>query len=202
MTRQELKKWSKEKMKGHMWKILGALLIVGLINGLSAEIDLKNEFLNLTVSIGFTLIGCIVSIGLVEFMINYINDQKYDYEMLFSKFSDWKRILLTYFHVYIRVLLWTLLLIIPGIIKAFSYVMVPYILQNDKDISPKDALKLSEEIMNGHKMEYFMLGLSFIGWHLLAIPTLMILEIWIVPYQQTAITKYMYDLRTNYKKQI
>ena len=54
--------------------------------------------------------------------------------------------------------------------------------------------------MNGHKMEYFMLGLSFIGWHLLAIPTLMILEIWIVPYQQTAITKYMYDLRINYKK--
>ena len=39
MTRQELKKWSKEKMKGHMWKILGALLIVGLINGLSAEIE-------------------------------------------------------------------------------------------------------------------------------------------------------------------
>ena len=73
-----------------MWKILGALLIVGLINGLSAEIDLKNEFLNLTVSIGFTLIGCIVSIGLVEFMINYINDQKYDYEMLFCTYCPEK----------------------------------------------------------------------------------------------------------------
>lgn len=202
MTRQELKEWSKNKMKGHMWKVLGAVVITGLISGLTAEIDLKNEFLNFSISLGFTLIGFIISIGLVEFMVNYINDKNYDYEMLFSKFSDWKRILLTYFHIYIRVFAWCLLLIIPGIIKAYSYSMVPYILQNDKDISPVDALKLSEEIMNGHKMDLFILELSFIGWHLLAIPTLMILEVWIIPYQQTALTKYMYDLKTNHKKNI
>ena len=202
MTRQELKEWSKNKMKGHMWKVLGAVVITGLISGLTAEIDLKNEFLNFSISFGFTLIGFIISIGLVEFMVNYINDKNYDYEMLFSKFGDWKRILLTYFHIYIRVFAWCLLLIVPGIIKAYSYSMVPYILQNDKDISPVDALKLSEEIMNGHKMELFILELSFIGWHLLAIPTLMILEVWIIPYQQTALTKYMYDLKTNHKKNI
>lgn len=200
MTRQELKEWSKNKMKGHMWKVLGAVVITGLINGLTAEIDLKNDFLNFSISLGFTLIGFIISIGLVEFMVNYINDKNYDYEMLFSKFGDWKRILLTYFHMYIRIVLWMLLLIVPGIIKAYSYSMVPYILQNDKDISPVDALKLSEEIMNGHKMDLFILELSFIGWHLLAIPTLMILEVWIIPYQQTALTKYMYDLKTNHKK--
>lgn len=202
MTRQELKEWSKNKMKGHMWKVLGAVVITGLISGLTAEIDLKNEFLNFSISLGFTLIGFIISIGLVEFMVNYINDKNYDYEMLFSKFGDWKRILLTYFHIYIRVFAWCLLLIVPGIIKAYSYSMVPYILQNDKDISPVDALKLSEEIMNGHKMDLFILELSFIGWHLLAIPTLMILEVWIIPYQQTALTKYMYDLKTNHKKNI
>lgn len=202
MTRQELKEWSKNKMKGHMWKVLGAVVITGLISGLTAEIDLKNEFLNFSISFGFTLIGFIISIGLVEFMVNYINDKNYDYEMLFSKFGDWKRILLTYFHMYIRIILWMLLLIVPGIIKAYSYSMVPYILQNDKDISPVDALKLSEEIMNGHKMDLFILELSFIGWHLLAIPTLMILEVWIIPYQQTALTKYMYDLKTNHKKNI
>lgn len=200
MTRQELKEWSKNKMKGHMWKVLGAVIITGLISGLTAEIDLKNKFLNFSISLGFTLIGFIISIGLVEFMVNYINDKNYDYEMLFSKFGDWKRILLTYFHMYIRIVLWMLLLIVPGIIKAYSYSMVPYILQNDKDISPVDALKLSEEIMNGHKMDLFILELSFIGWHLLAIPTLMILEVWIIPYQQTALTKYMYDLKTNHKK--
>lgn len=202
MTRQELKEWSKNKMKGHMWKVLGAVVITGLISGLTAEIDLKNEFLNFSISLGFTLIGFIISIGLVEFMVNYINEKNYDYEMLFSKFGDWKRILLTYFHMYIRIVLWMLLLIVPGIIKAYSYSMVPYILQNDKDISPVDALKLSEEIMNGHKMDLFILELSFIGWHLLAIPTLMILEVWIIPYQQTALTKYMYDLKTNHKKNI
>lgn len=200
MTRQELKAWSKDKLKGHMWKVLGASVIVGLINSVATEIDLKNAFLNLTISISFSLVGYILSIGLVEFMVSYINGKKYDFDMIFSRFKDWKQILLTYFHQFIRIFAWALLLIIPGIVKGYSYAMVSYILESDQNIAPVDALKLSEKIMSGHKMELFMLELSFIGWHLLAIPTLMILEVWIVPYQQTAITKFMYDLKADYEK--
>lgn len=62
------------------------------------------------------------------------------------------------------IFLWTLLLIIPGIIKAFAYLMVPYILTDNAKIGAKRAIKLSREMMKGHKWRTFVLGLSFINW--------------------------------------
>lgn len=55
-------------------------------------------------------------------------------------------------------------------------------------------------MMNGHKMDYFKLELSFIGWHLLAVLTLGILEIWIAPYQATAMTKFLSEVKSEYEK--
>ena len=81
------------------------------------------------------------------------------------------------------IFLWTLLLIVPGIIKSYAYSLVPYILAEDPDISPKDALKKSEEMMMGHKKEAFILDLSFIPWGLLAAATLGIAQVFFVgPY--------------------
>ena len=68
--------------------------------------------------------------------------------------------------------LWTLLLIVPGIIKAYSYRMVPYILADDPTISGRDAITLSRRMMDGQKWNAFVLDLSFIGWFLLSAVTL------------------------------
>ena len=68
--------------------------------------------------------------------------------------------------------LWTLLLIVPGIIKAYSYRMVPYILADDPTISGMDAITLSRRMMDGQKWNAFVLDLSFIGWFLLSAVTL------------------------------
>ena len=67
--------------------------------------------------------------------------------------------------------LWSLLFIIPGLIKLYSYRMVPYILADDPSIGGKDAITLSRQMMNGHKWNTFVLDLSFIGWQLLSILT-------------------------------
>ena len=64
--------------------------------------------------------------------------------------------------------LWSLLLVVPGIIKAYSYRMVPYILAEDPDISGRDAITLSRQLMDGQKWNTFVLDLSFIGWDLLS----------------------------------
>lgn len=98
------------------------------------------------------------------------------------------------------VFLYYLLLIVPGIIKTISYSLVPYILVDDPNMSSGDVLDLSAKMMNGHKMDYFKLGLSFIGWHLLAALTLGILEIWIAPYQATAMTKFLSEVKSEYEK--
>lgn len=80
--------------------------------------------------------------------------------------------------------LWTMLFIIPGIIKAYSYRMVPYILAEDPDISGRDAITLSRQMMDGQKWNTFVLDLSFIGWDLLSALTCGLLGLFYVnPYK-------------------
>ena len=80
--------------------------------------------------------------------------------------------------------LWTLLFIVPGFIKCYSYRMVPYILADDPNIGGTEAITLSRRMMNGHKWNAFVLDLSFLGWHILSLLTLGLLGIFFVqPYQ-------------------
>lgn len=86
---------------------------------------------------------------------------------------------------------WTLLFIIPGIIKSFSYMMVPYILAENPDISHDRAFQISKEMMNGHKWDAFVLGLSFIGWQILTTITFGIVGVlWTGPYMDATYAEF------------
>lgn len=203
MTRAETKKWAKLKIKGKMWNVLGVSLIAGLINGISttssSESDIEVLIIELIISFVCGILAMIIDVGLIRWMTNFINDKETKIEILFSKFKDWKQVTMVFIHQFAMVLLYTLLLIIPGMIKALGYSLVPYILANDSNMGSDEVLKLSEKMMKGHKMDLFIFSLSFIGWHLLAIFTLGILEIWIIPYQETATTKYLLDIKAEYE---
>lgn len=89
------------------------------------------------------------------------------------------------------VFLWALLLVIPGIIKALSYAMTPFLLKDHPELSARETLALSQQMMSGHKWEYFVLGLSFIGWQLLSALTLGLLGVFYVnPYQCSAFAAF------------
>lgn len=80
--------------------------------------------------------------------------------------------------------LWSLLFVIPGIVKSYSYAATPYILGRYTNVTAENAIKISMRIMNGHKMDLFIMQLSFIGWQLLGVLTFGILNIfWVTPYQ-------------------
>ena len=80
--------------------------------------------------------------------------------------------------------LWGLLFVIPGLIKAYSYRMVPYILAENPDMSSLEAITLSRKMMDGHKWNTFVLDLSFLGWDLLTICTLGLAGLlYVCPYQ-------------------
>lgn len=82
-------------------------------------------------------------------------------------------------------ILWGLLLIVPGIMKAYDYYMVSYIMADDPDMTAMEALQKSKEMMYGHRWETFKLNLSFLGWHILGIITLNILEVfYVTPYAE------------------
>lgn len=100
-----------------------------------------------------------------------------------------------YFLMMVFVLLWSLLLFIPGIIMAFAYAMTPYILVENPEMKAIDAIRKSRSMMKGHKFDLFYLELSFIGWILLSILTLGIGLLWLVPYMETSIAAFYNDLK-------
>ena len=98
--------------------------------------------------------------------------------------------------VCLYVMLWTILLIIPGIIKGYSYAMASYISIDNEELSAEECIQRSIKMMEGHKMQLFLLDLSFFGWVLLSILTLGIGFLWLTPYQESAHIKFYEDLKS------
>lgn len=199
MEIKEVKQWAKEKVKGKRLLILVALIILSALSGYTV-VNNKDSALSSLLSIAISLLLFIVTVGYAKFMLNFVNDKEYNLNQLWSCFGDWKNLATVWIHETVMVFLYYLLLIVPGIIKTISYSLVPYILVDDPNMSSGDVLDLSTKMMNGHKMDYFKLELSFIGWHLLAVLTLGILEIWIAPYQATAMAKFLIEVKSEYEK--
>ena len=83
--------------------------------------------------------------------------------------------------------LWSLLLVVPGIIKAYAYRLTPYLQAENPDLSGVEAIRLSERMMKGHKWEAFVYDLSFLGWYLLSVLTFGLLAVlYVNPYKEAA----------------
>lgn len=104
------------------------------------------------------------------------------------------------FLMYLFIALWTLLFILPGIVKAFSYALTPYILEENPDLSANEAIDHSRAMMKGHKFDLFYLYLSFIGWFFLSFLTLGIGFFWLIPYMYTAQAAFYEDVKADYER--
>lgn len=98
---------------------------------------------------------------------------------------------------FVYIFLWTLLLIIPGIIKSYSYALTVYISEDNPELTPEECINKSMEMMNGNKWKLFLLDLSFIGWLFLSILTLGIALLWFRPYLETARIYFYEDLKSS-----
>ena len=123
-------------------------------------------------------------------------NENVDYGMLFDGFKDYLRIFLTLLLVQIYTILWMLLLIIPGLVKCYSYSMTSFILKDSPEMKYDAAINESMRMMQGHKMKLFLLDLSFIGWFFLSILTLGIGFLFLQPYMSTAHAHFYEDLKT------
>ena len=125
------------------------------------------------------------SVGVERFMLKSVDDQAQVKEIGYAFDYSYKNIVRTLFHRDLQILLWALLLFIPGVYKKYQYRMVSYIMAEYPDMEYRRALQLSKDMMNGHKWNAFVLDLSFILWHFLGTITCGIVEIFYVqPYQQ------------------
>ena len=174
IERAELKKLAKGQIKGNIGTLFLCYLVFSLICG--------------------TLIGGLfapaMTIGLCLIYLGMINGTKPGVGDLFKK-ADlfgkalWLTIITGFF-----IMLWSMLLWVPGIIKAISYSMGPFILAEHPDYTASKALNESKRIMKGHKMDFFVLSLSFIPWFLLCGITFGIAMIYVYPYYNTTLANF------------
>ena len=140
----------------------------------------------LFVSVLVWLLGCVLAAGWILYHQGVRRGEEMPYSSLFDGFGFVGKIVLLNLVMAVFVFLWALLFIIPGIIAIYRYRFALYVLCENPDMGVMDALRMSKELTRGHKLDLFVLDLTFIGWTLLCTLTLEILSIWISPYiQQT-----------------
>ena len=126
-----------------------------------------------------------VEVGTARFFTRNLNQKAEVKEVAFGFDNNYRETVKTMFWRDIYTLLWALLLIIPGIVKAYEYRMIPYLLADDPTMTKDRAVAESKRMMTGNKWRAFVLDLSFIGWYLLAIPTLGLVTIFYAsPYKK------------------
>ena len=145
-------------------------------------------------------LGSQVKSGSCRYFLKYRKNHPVEIGEIFKCYSDktFLNIAKVTFIKDIQIFLWSLLCVIPGIIKMYEYYAVPYILAVNPTMDYKRALDLSKKIMNGHKLELFELGISFMGWYLLSAFTCGILAIvYVSPYYLIAETEFFAYVREN-----
>ena len=222
---KELRSRAWESLKGKYWMAFAVILVTGLIGSIgSAFVSFGQQLgevlgmvepaeLDSTMAIGALVLSGVVIIsaiigGLYSIFVtdaltvgtcNYFiknTDSKPSFNDIFSGFKvKYGRNIGTLLLVGIKLVLWTLLFIIPGIIKSYEYSIIPYILADDPEISSKDAFKKAKQMMKGNKWRLFKLEFSFIGWFVLCVLTLGIGTFFLIPYISAANAEFYVELK-------
>lgn len=138
----------------------------------------------------------------IMFLDNLRSGKAIEVQALFEGYNDYSRITGTYLLMVVYILLWSLLLVIPGVVKSISYSQTLYILRDEPTLSYNGAIERSMAMMKGHKMDYFLLILSFIGWYILGIVSLGIGFLWINPYISRTLAFFYEDLKSEQENRI
>jgi uncharacterized membrane protein len=188
MDRKEVKAQAKLQIKPHI-KNLCLITLIYLCITFVAELVLGNIPVLGSVAVGVVITPAL-TLGFYKVFLRLGDGIEPQIADIFSGFEDFWSAFKVQFLASVFTFLWMLLLIIPGIIKAYSYSMAHYILAENPGMSARECISRSKKMMEGHKMEAFILGLSFIGWFLLGAVTLGIAYLWIMPYMQMTMVNF------------
>lgn len=178
----------------------GNLFNVGMITGLLAGIA---TVVILIVLVAKVFVGNLLKMGGYRFFILNQTAQPGIGTLLDGfRSGHYVNIVLTMFLRDLFTTLWSLLLVVPGIVKHYEYLMVPYIIAENPAMDYKEAFQISKQMMDGEKMEAFIMDLSFLGWYLLSVVTCGLLAIFYVnPYVQASFAEmYTFNKQKAYQE--
>lgn len=205
MDRVKIKAKAKEFAFNNKWNVWKAILLVGILSGLASSSMVafggeNTSWIASLVAMAIEIFLMPLQIGMFSYILKLVRGKKVELtEELFSKYKSeymWDIILVSLITGLIITLM-SLLLIIPGIIYAIKFAMTSFILaeQDEKELKEHKAYEVSSKMMEGHKWEYFVFQLSFIGWYFLCGITLGIASIWVVPYTTVANAMWYDELK-------
>ena len=222
MTYSDYRRVARERLQGNWPLAIGvaavACILGGLITGASfipqfnfriegQDISNIGDLLNLlsaksisafglgtALGLAQFLIGGVIELGFAVFLLKQHGREELDFQDLFSQFHRFGQGFAQKFLRGLYVTLWSLLFVIPGIVKSYAYAMTPFIMAENPDLSANDAITISTELMEGHKGELFTLDLTFLGWDILAALTCNIGYLALNPYKNAAYAAFYKDL--------
>lgn len=194
-TRAEIKAQAREQLRGKVWMLF---LVMVIMYAVLFPVSLLTQFEGAVAFVG--VIGTYIitpplSLGLIMVYLDVTYGDPVEISTLFKGFQRIGKSIALFLWMLLFILLWSCLFIIPGIIKSYSYSMAWYILAENPDMTAREALTESKIIMNGHKLDFFVLQLSFFFWALLIIVTFGIATIYVVPYQQLTFTNFYHNIK-------
>ncbi len=185
-TRQEIKQMAKDQIRGRIGQLFLVMLVMFAISGVSMLLN----FIPVLGQLVITAVSVVVAMGFTLIFINLTKGIEPDVRTLFDRVPIFLKVFGLYFMIGLFTMLWSLLLIVPGIIKMYSYFLAPYIMAENPDKGVFEAIDDSKRMMNGHKMDLFVLALSFIGWILLTSVTFGIAGVYVIPYMQATFANF------------
>lgn len=201
MNRVELKNKAKKSLNGKYGdavKLLGISFLLGFAAVIVISLlGLKDTTMSLVADIISIVISGLFGFGTISYFLKISRNETVTYKELFSKMNMFWPYIAISFLTGLFVMLWSILFIIPGVIAALSYSLVFYIKLDNPELSALEVIRKSKEMMNGHKMDFFILNLSFLGWEILGIFTLGILYFWLIPYIQVTFAHFYNSLKEN-----
>jgi uncharacterized membrane protein len=189
LSNADIRYAARERLKGNWGMAVLVVFLYSIIIGAVSSVPILGYIAY------FILMGPFV-FGLAVYFLQLTRGQRPELSVMFSGFQQFGVTLVLFLLVSIFTFLWSLLLIVPGIIAALRYSMAFFILSDNPGMSAMEAIRQSAEMTKGHKGKLFMLFLSFIGWYLLTILTLGIGLLWLAPYVQTSMAAFYEQLKT------
>ncbi len=182
LTNKEITRQARECLQGK-WGFMA------LVTFIYAVIMGGLNFVFFVGTAGTYLIAGAMGVGYFSLNLKIARNQEYDLSQLFSGFKIFVKSLLMYLLVLIFVCLWSLLLLVPGIVAMFRYSFVYLVATDQPELSALQILARSQELTDGYKWQIFCLALRFLGWFILSIMSFGIGFFWSVPYFNQSITQ-------------
>ncbi len=179
---------ARDSLRGNWGLAIGGVVIYMLVSFAVGVIPILGAIVSL-------LLAGAMSIGLAGFALALARKAPTKISDIFAGFDRFGVGLGAYFFQGLFIVLWSLLLIVPGIIAALSYAMTYYVICEDQHIGPLEAIAKSKNLMRGHKWELFCLGFRFFGWILLCVLSLGLGFLWLIPYILVTMAHFYDDIK-------